>query len=200
MATAVVRLWFDRAPRRGAEAGMFSGDFLPDNFFWLHRIQDDYVRWHRATGGSAIEVHVYGPPSVLAEPDAVLLARAIADVQVAFPELRGHLRHQELRRNEATHTLLGVGPANRHLSVETPWPGVYCCGDWVRHPSPSFFMERACVTGIEAANGVLRALGRAPWHLLEPLPPEPLAGGIERLMLWGRGVLRRRRQARRGSG
>ena len=177
---------------------MLSGDFLPDNFFWLHRIQDDYVRWHRATGGSAIEAHVYGPPSVLAETDAILLARTIADVQAAFPELRGHLILQELRRYDASHSLLGVGPADRHLGIETPWPGLYCCGDWVRHPSPSFFMERACVTGIEAANAVLRAQGRAPWRLLEPLPPEPLAGGIQRLMLWGRRVLRRQRQTRRG--
>jgi isorenieratene synthase len=192
MATAVIRLWFDRLPRRGAEAGMLSGDFLPDNFFWLHRIQDDYIRWHRATGGSAVEIHIYGPPSVLAEPDAILLAQAIADVHSAFPELRGHLLHQELRRNEATHTLLGVGPADRHLGIETPWPGIYCCGDWVRHPSPSFFMERACVTGIEAANAILRARGWPTWGLLEPLSPEPLAGGLERLMQWGRRVLRRR--------
>jgi len=195
MPTAVVRLWFDCAPQRGAEAGMLSGDFLPDNFFWLHRIQDPYIRWHRATGGSAIEVHIYGPPSVLAKADAILLAQSIADVHSAFPELRGHLLHQELRRNEATHTLLGVGPADRHLGVETPWPGVYCCGDWVRHPSPSFFLERACVTGIEAANAVLRARGLSTWRLIEPLPPEPLAGGMERLMLWGRRALRRRRQA-----
>ncbi|MBN1657203.1 MAG: NAD(P)-binding protein, partial [Anaerolineae bacterium] len=47
MATAVVRIWFDRLPRPGAEAGILSGDFVPDNFFWLHRIHDDYVRWGR---------------------------------------------------------------------------------------------------------------------------------------------------------
>lgn len=199
MATAVVRLWFDRTPRHGAEAGMLSGDFLPDNLFWLHRIQDPHIRWHRATGGGALEAHIYGPPRVLAEPDALLLAQSIADVQSAFPELRGHLVHQELQRNEATHTLLSVGPAGRHLGIETPWPGLYCCGDWVRHPSPSFFMERACVTGIEAANAVLRARGRPTWRLLEPPPPEPLAAALERLMLWGRRVLRHRRQGR-GSG
>jgi len=79
MATAVVRLWFDRAPRKGSEAGVLSGDFVADNFFWLHRIQEPYVRWHRATGGSALELHVYGPPAVLAEPDAVLLAQVIND-------------------------------------------------------------------------------------------------------------------------
>jgi isorenieratene synthase len=193
MATAVVRIWFDRSPRPGAEAGILSGDFVPDNFFWLHRIHDDYVRWHRATGGSAIEVHIYGPPSTLADPDAILLARCIADVHTAFPELRGHDIYHHLRRNDPTHTLLSVGPAGRHLGVDTPWPGLYCCGDWVRHPSPAFFLERACVTGIAAANAVLLACGLPTWRLLDPPAPEPLAAAIERLMMAGRRILRRGR-------
>jgi isorenieratene synthase len=193
MATAVVRIWFDRAPKAGAEAGILSGDFVPDNFFWLHRIQDSYIRWHRATGGSAIEVHIYGPPALLEEPDAVLMTRASADVQSVFPELRGHLIHHELRRNDPTHTLFGLGPADRHLGIETPWPGLFCCGDWVRHSSPGFFMERACTTGIEAANAVLRARNLPTWPLLDYPSPEALAGWIERAMHRGRGVLRRRR-------
>ena len=194
MATAVVRIWFDRAPKRGAEAGIFSGDLILDNFFWLHRIQDAYIRWHRATGGSVVEGHIYGPPSVLQDPDALLMARASVDVLSAFPELRGYQIHQVLRRNDPTHTLFGLGPADRHLGIESPWPGLFCCGDWVRHPSPAFFMERACVTGIKAANAVLRARELAPWVLLEPLPPEPLAGWIEGLMRRGRRALRKRRR------
>lgn len=194
LATAVIRLWFDREPRQGSEAGMLSGGFTPDNFFWLHRIQDSYIRWHRATGGSAVEVHVYGPPPVLEEPDALLLARVISDVQIAFPELRGHRIHQVLRRNESTHTLFGVGPIDRHLGIETRWPDLFCCGDWVRHPSPSFFMERACVTGIEAANAVLRSRGLPEWRLLPNPRPEPLAGWIERLMQGGRRALRKRKR------
>ena len=194
LATAVVRLWFDRPPRKGGEAGIFSGEFVPDSYFWLHRIQEPYVRWHRATHGSAVEAHIYGPPAVLQWPDALLLARTITDIQAAFPELRGHTIHQILRRNAPTHTLFGVGPADRHLGVETPWPGLYCCGDWVRHPSPAFFMERACITGIEAANAVLQTRGLAPWPLLQPPPAEPLAGLIQRLMLRGRQALRQRRR------
>jgi len=192
MATAVIRLWYDRTPTLGGEGGIFSGDFVLDNYFWLHRIQDQYRRWHKATGGSAIEVHIYGPPSLLEEPDTVLLARAIADVQSAVPELRGHLIHQTLRRNKATHTLFGLGPAERHLGIETPWPHLFCCGDWVRHPSPSFFLERSCVTGILAANAVLCSNGRPEWPLLDPPRPEPLAALIERLMRGGRRLLRRR--------
>ena len=197
MATAVVRLWFDRSPQRGSEAGIQTGDSISDNFFWLHRIQDPYIRWHRATGGSAVELHIYGPPSVLEQPDAALLALATSDVETAFRELRGHRIHQELRRNQPTHTLFGLGPTDRHLGIDTPWPGLSCCGDWVRHPSPAFFMERACITGIEAANAVLRNHGLPLWPLLEPPQPEPLVAAIERSMRWGRGVLRRYRDPSR---
>jgi isorenieratene synthase len=191
MPTAVMRLWFDRSPQDPTEAGIFSGEFVLDNFFWLHRLQDRYIEWHRATGGSAIEVHLYGPPELLEEPDAVLLSRAITEVSGAFPELRGHVTDHFIRRNESTHTLFGVGPADRHLGIVTPWPNLFCCGDWVRHASPSLFLERACVTGIEAANAVLRSHQMEPWPLLTPQPPERLAGWIEGLMLRGRRAWRR---------
>jgi len=178
--SAVVRLWFARAPeRRGAEAGIFSGDFVPDNFFWLHRIYDDYIRWARATGGSALEAHIYGPPELLALPDAALLAQVIADVTRVWPELKGHLLHTALTRNEATHTLLHAGRPEEHLGVITPWPNLFCCGDWVRDANPAMFMERACVTGIKAANAVLQAYDVATWPLLAAPRPEPLAWAIE---------------------
>jgi hypothetical protein len=196
LTTAVIRCWYDCVPRPGPEAGILSGEFILDSYFWLHRIQDHYVRWNRATGGSAIEVHIYGPPELLEEPDAALIARSISDIQYAFPELRDHRIHQMIRRNDPTHTLFGVGPPGRHLGVETEWPGLYCCGDWVLHPTPAFFLERACVTGIEAANRVLDSCGIDPWLLLEYPPPEPLVGWIERLMLRGRERARRRRKRR----
>jgi carotenoid phi-ring synthase / carotenoid chi-ring synthase len=188
--SAIARLWFDRTPRPGAEAGVFSGEFTGHNFFWLHRIQDPYVRWHRATGGSAIEVHLYGPPELLAAPDAILQAHLLNDVQSAFPELGGRILQQHFQRNPPTHTLLSLGPPERHLGIETRWPGIYCCGDWVRHPSPAFFLERACVTGIEAANAVLRARQLPPWPLLGYLPPEPPAAWIEKRMRGVRQALR----------
>jgi isorenieratene synthase len=158
---------------------MFSGDFALDNFFWLDRIFNDYIRFRRETGGSAIESHIYGPPVLLAQPDAALLARAIADVTRTWPELRGHIVHSHLMRNDATHTLLHAGRPDKHLGVQTPWPQLYCCGDWVRDPNPAMFMERACVTGIKAANAILRACNLEPWPLLAVPKPEPLALAVE---------------------
>jgi len=199
--TAVVRLWFDRSPQNlRAEAGIFSGDFILDNFFWVHRIYDAYGRWSRATGGSAIESHIYGPPQLLEQPDATLLARAIVEVGRAWPELKGRLIHTKLTRNEPTHTLLDVGRPEEHLGVETPWPGLFCCGDWVRDPNPAMFMERACVTGIKAANRILEDVNLESWSLLTHPQPETFAGMME---LWTYNIrqsLRRRREAKQKRG
>ena len=193
ISNAVVRLWFDKIPNREGEAGIFSGDFSLHNYFWLDRIYNPFRRWGRETGGSVIEAHIYGPPEVLGQPEAVLLAQAVVDVQQAWPELRGHIIGQHLQINPETHTLPSVGPTDRHLGTITPWDGLFCAGDWVRHPSPAFFLERACVTGIEAANAVLASRDLDSWKLIDYLPPELFVGRIEKLMRIGRRWRRERR-------
>jgi isorenieratene synthase len=191
LSNTVIRLWFDRKPKKSAEAGIFTGDFTLHNYFWLDRIYNSFRRWGRETNGSALEVHVYGPPETLAQPDAILLTRAITDVEQAFPELKGHRIGQHLQRNPETHTLPTMGPKEKYLGIETPWKNLFCAGDWVRHPAPSFFLERACMTGIEAANAVLTSHGLQPWVLVDYLPPEPFVAWIEKLMRAGR---KRRKQ------
>jgi isorenieratene synthase len=118
------------------------------------------------------------------------------DVGRAWPELKGHLIHSTLTRNEATHTLLDVGRPEEHLGITTPWPGLFCCGDWVRGCDPSMFLERACVTGVQAANAILGDLGLEPWPLLTHPQPEALAGMMELWMYRVRQGMRRRRTAK----
>jgi carotenoid phi-ring synthase / carotenoid chi-ring synthase len=185
--TAVLRFWFSRTPRGASarpEAGIFTGDFVLDNYFWLHRIQQTFREWHETTGGSAIECHVYGPPQVLAEPDAVLLAKGLLDLQKVWPALRGSVITQSIRRNPATHTLFSVGEAGQHLGTETPWSDLWACGDWLRYPHGSLYMERATVTGIAAANAVLRMFRLEEWPIQPVDRPELLARGFERLLRW----------------
>lgn len=192
-ANVVARFWFSQPPRHGAEAGMFSGEFTGHNFFWLHQLYDSYRAWARQSGGSALEVHVYGPPETLSQPDAALLAQLLLEVNQVWPELRGCRLGQHLQRNPASHTLPALGSADAHLGTVTPWPGLFVAGDWVRSVSPALFLERAVVTGMQAANQVLLAAAKPPFALLESLPPEPLVGWIESLMRVGR---RWRRQKR----
>ncbi|MBL8062131.1 MAG: FAD-dependent oxidoreductase [Anaerolineales bacterium] len=190
---AVIRLWFDVKPRKRTESGMFSGDFVMHNFFWLDEIYESYRTWGNETGGSCIEVHVYGPQDVLKQQDAALLANVITDLYRAHPDLRNHLIGQLLQRNAGTHTLPALGARGTHLGIETPWENLFCAGDWVRHEAPCFFLERACLTGLEAANFVLKARGLETYEVKFYPPPEPMAGWIEHLMMRGR----KQRNARR---
>jgi isorenieratene synthase len=175
---ASVRLWFDTSPREGTPTAMFTGDFLPDNGFWLHRLYDDFRAWHAETGGSAIELHLYAGDDILEQPDNVLLIRCVDEMQRAFPELRGHFVQGVVRRNSRVHTRFRV-PTRDSLHVQTPFPGLLACGDWIGYPSPAFWMERSCVTAIAAANEVLKANGLEPYPVLTPPQPEGLAHGLE---------------------
>lgn len=186
--TAIIRAWFDGKPQGVSEAGIFSGDFIVDNFFWLDRLQNAYQEWARETGGSAIEVHIYGPPDLLAQPDVLLLARVLQDIHRAFPELRGRNLKINLQRNEATHTLFSVGEPGQHLGVATPWAGLYACGDWVYHPTPALYLERAVTTAIAAANEILNTQALDPFPLQPHPDPEPLAGWLARQ--WGKAYRR----------
>jgi isorenieratene synthase len=191
---AVVRLWFDKKPNKNPEAGMFSGDFVMHNFFWLDQIYDEYKTWGNKTGGSCIEVHVYGPRETLAQPDALLVTNVITDIHRAYPELKGHLIGPSLQRNADSHTLPALGTRGTHLGIETPWENLFCAGDWVRHPVPAFFLERACVTGLEAANHILKLKDITLWDVKSYPQPEPLAAWIERLMVRGRRNRRKNKQ------
>lgn len=194
LATGIVRLWFSRAPAGGAESGICSGEFIIDNFFWLQHFQRDVAAWHAATGGALVETHIYGPQEVLDLPDAELIARAIADIERAYPELCGTLLHSTLQRNPPAHTRFGAGSGPGHLAVESPWPGISCCGDWVAYPHPALFLERACVTGLAAAGRAAVALGGPPSFILPPQPPEAPARALERGLRAVRRLVARRAQ------
>jgi isorenieratene synthase len=82
-----------------------------------------------------------------------------------------------------------VPTPGQSLYVETPWPGLLACGDWIGHPSPALWMERCCVTGIAAANHVLESNGAEPFPLIPPREPEELARFLERAVLGGRRIV-----------
>ncbi len=174
LSNVIARMWFDAEPRDGSASGMFTGDFLPDNFFWLHRMYDDHMTWHEETGGSSIEVHIYGNAKTLSLPDRNLLIMAVDEVQRAFPKLRGHFVHGNIQRNSRVHTQFRV-PTKKSLHVNTPWDNIYACGDWIGFASPALWMERATVTGIAAANRVLVNSGQFEYEIYSPQRPEMLA-------------------------
>lgn len=181
---AAVRLWFDASPRKGSPGGMFTGDFKVDNFFWLHRLHEEFAAWHTEVGGSAIEVHIYGREEMLKLPDRMIVIQATHEVQLAFPELRNHFVYGAVRHNGNTHTEFIV-PTAKSLHVKTPWEGIYACGDWIGYETPALWMERCTVTGIAAANHVLERFGLTAYEILPPSKPEllpRLLGGLIKIL------------------
>ncbi len=182
-----VRLWFGKSPRPGAIGGMLTGDFRPDNFFWLHRLYEDYEQWHEETGGSAIELHYY-ESEVMELPEASLIVDAVTEVQRAFPRLKGSFLSATVRRNSKLHTRFRV-PTAESLFVQTPWENIYAAGDWIGYDTPSLWMERATVTGIAAANHVLAAHGLEPYPIQQPRQAEVSARVIGATVRAGRLLL-----------
>ncbi len=179
--SVAVRVWFSRSPREGTHGGMFTGDFVPDNFFWLHRMYEEFREWHETIGGSAIEVHLYGNDALLDQPENNLLILAVDDIQRAFPELKGSFVYGAVRRNSRTHTQFRV-PTADSLHVKTPWAEIFACGDWVGFDTPSLWMERATVTGIAAANYILQAEDAEVYPILAVQRPEILVIVLARLV------------------
>lgn len=167
-----VRLWFDESPREGTPGGMMTGDFMPDNFFWMHRLYDEFKEWHDVTGGSVIELHFYPNKELVTKPDSYFLVTGVNEVQRAFPNLKGHFVHGAVRRNSRTQPVFRIPTEADSLYVQTPWENIHACGDWIGYDTPSYWMERSCVTAVAAANRVIEASQLEPYPILQPKPPE----------------------------
>ncbi len=182
--STVIRLFWAKAPTTEfAESGVFSGKAVTDNYFWLHRFQDEFRHgWHEAVGGGVSESHIYAPLRLHDLPDDALIARAKRDIERGFPEVAGSLVHAAIVRNPPTHINFPVGCALGFPKVESPFANLALCGDWIEGGVPVLYMERACQTGIAAANHILADRGLPPFPILHPAEPRRHMQVLERLL------------------
>lgn len=179
--STTVRLWSTRRRGEGrAACGVFSG-LAADAFFWLEDLQRNFAPWRAATGGSVLELHLYGERACQSRvsSDVQVVDRTRADVERVWPEWAGGFVHGHVERNEATHAALGPGVLSRLPPVGTASPRVARAGDWLACPTPVLYLERACVTALEAARWVAPALGLDPGSIPAPLGPHPPAANVE---------------------
>jgi isorenieratene synthase len=149
----------------GPDSGVFAAPDFLDNFFVLHTFQSEF----RAQPDLFLECHVGDAQTLEHLSDDDLFDRALVVLDKYFsgerlPERLDRERSRVLRHRDL-FPLFAPGDEARTPSVSDPSrPDVLLAGDWVRPDDPgnrSWFMERAAVTGIEAANAVLRAVHRA---------------------------------------
>ena len=151
---AVWRLWLDRLVAHDRPAFLGTSGFGPlDNISVLERFEEGARRWSAAHGGSVVELHAYALVEELDE--RVLKDRLLAELHRVYPELKGaSIVAEEWLVNDDC-PLLGTGPWEQRLTVETPHPRIMLAGDGIRCDFPVALMERAATTGFLAANQLL---------------------------------------------
>ncbi|MVA75249.1 NAD(P)-binding protein [Auraticoccus sp. F435] len=159
---AVWRMWLDRPCRPGSPPFLGTSGFGGlDNVTLVHTFEAEARDWARATGGSVVELHAYAVGARGASPDEATLRRELrAALSSLHPELDGAavLAEELLLRDDCP--LVDTSPWHRRPEVATPDPRVVLAGDGIRCDLPVALMERAAVTGVQAANTLLSGWGR----------------------------------------
>ncbi|MDB4939460.1 MAG: hypothetical protein JWP87_6432 [Labilithrix sp.] len=144
----------------GPDTGVFAAEDLLDNFFALHTMQKEFEQM----SDLFLECHIGDCEHFTALEDGDLFDRALEVLDAYFPseDLRARMDRKRSRvlRHVDVFPLFAPGDHERTPTVsDASRPNLMLAGDWVRTDDAetlSFFMERAAVTGIEAANAIMR--------------------------------------------
>ncbi|MEE6259155.1 FAD-dependent oxidoreductase [Plantactinospora sonchi] len=161
---AVARYWLggDVAPDRAIFSSVSREQTL-DSVTLYHRQETASRRWAAHTGGSVLELHAYACPDGVPAPE--LAERMRRELAGLWPEV-ATLPVRDLRaRVERQAPAFRPGDHAERPGVVTDADGLWLAGDGIGTDVPSALLERAAVTGIQAANQILRRVGA---------PPEPV--------------------------
>lgn len=151
---AVLRFWSDRDVRGGIPPYFVTDRaHMLDAVALYHRMQESAVAYHTQTGGGVYEVHCYAVPDDMADAD--IRDRLLQEFEQFFPELAGQVIEREFLQVKKDFVALHTGAYAHRPAVDSPTPGLYFAGDWIRVPFPAMLMEAAYSTGVLAANAIL---------------------------------------------
>ena len=165
-----VRLWLDRTISVADPANVFSRfsalKGAGATFFMLDQLQHDTKQalWgDQPVQGSVVASDFYNASAIAELSDQDVVDCLMQDLlPMAQPAFRGAVVvDQEVRRYPRSVSLFSPGSFGQRPPLETSLAPVVCAGDWVRmgereHGAKGLCQERAYVSGLEAANSLLR--------------------------------------------
>ncbi|AVT36386.1 FAD-dependent oxidoreductase [Plantactinospora sp. BB1] len=172
---AIARYWLagDVAPDRAVFSGVSRQPTL-DSVTLYHRLEAGSRDWADRTGGAVVELHAYACPDGVPAPE--LARRMWAELAGLWPEV-ADLPVRDLRcRVERRAPAFRPGCSADRPGVLTDADRLYLAGDGIRTELPSALLERAALTGMLAANHILRRAGAAT----EPIRTIPRHGLLAR--------------------
>lgn len=155
----VARVWTSRIiTSLPTIVGHFIGGALLHTFFHVTQFQPEAV-----SSGDLIEIQMGPVQGYIDLPEAELKRSILRELEQYIPEFsRTSVRKVQILKHFQGFTSYRVGSERYRLEVDTPWANLLLAGDWIRVPSPVFAMERAVLSGILAANGILVREFRCP--------------------------------------
>merc|ERR1712238_615670 len=84
---------------------------------------------------------------------------AVYELHSYVPELKGATIIEKSLTIDQNFTAFHVGMNNDRPGTDTPIPTLKLAGDWVKIPTTAKLLEGACISGMMAANHILRANG-----------------------------------------
>jgi isorenieratene synthase len=156
---AVLRIWADRDVGQGIPGFVITDhDRVLDSISFYHRLEKSSAEWVKQHGGGIYELHSYAVPDEVGSNQEIR-DRFLSEFADYFPETRSMRILDEHLQVRDDFTAFHTGMYAGRPEVETEAKGLFLAGDWVKLPRPAMLMEAACMSGILAANGILRAEG-----------------------------------------
>ena len=175
----ILRVWFDRRPDPARPDVIETPEHEPVALICqFHQLEEEPREWAAATGGAAIEFHLYsleGPGATV--PDDEVWALIAPTVFEVVPELAAAKVLGSTIGNYDNFSSFAAGLAPYRPYPDTPMreglTNLVLAGDWIAAPVPSALMERAVLTGRLAANECLVADGvrEVGYSHVSPLGP-----------------------------
>ena len=167
------RLWLDRKVEIPLPSNACFG-FHPTTgwtFFDLNALHDEYCD----EPGTVVEADYYHANQLLALDDDQVLRQVQQDLAGCIPAF-GEAKivdHAVVRIPQGV-THFAPGSYRYLLPATTSFENLFMAGDWIVTRHGSWSQEKAYVTGLEAANRVITALGQGqPAEILPVIPDEP---------------------------
>lgn len=160
----VLRIWFDspiRKSRPASHAVIETPDYHPINliavFDWIEK---ESRAWAEKTGGSIIEFHLYDTPNFKGLTASTIWNKIRPLALKALPELLNARALDFSLGSFDDFTSFEAGQARQRpetgFCAENGLSSLYLAGDWIAsNKIPTALMERAVMTGREAANHIL---------------------------------------------
>lgn len=181
----VVRLWFNQnvVISQELESAITPDAEFIDNFFFLNAFSTIYNR-----EGVILEVQSYRVDMWLDRADEEILEVALRDLATFCLDAQlENLLNFKIQRHRTLFTKYAPGKMRFRPNVESGTGGLYLAGDWTEADWSVWMMERAVVSGLRAANAVLKRRGRQQIEILR-LPKEDF---ILRFSRWVSRLLRK---------